>query len=168
MAGDYILSTQERDKMYDDMVKLELPNLRNVDDFQTLTKSWCAGKMTNFEYLTKLNKTAGRSFNDLMQYPVMPFVLADYTSQVLDLDAPATFRYPPRSRALIIFTTVFLVVFCVCRSLGKPISVQDPNREQHFRDRYRFLEEDYKNCTDDEREMKTPPFHYGSHYSNRS
>ena len=95
MAGDYILSTQERDKMYDDMVKLELPNLRNVDDFQTLTKSWCAGKMTNFEYLTKLNKTAGRSFNDLMQYPVMPFVLADYTSQVLDLDAPATFRYPP-------------------------------------------------------------------------
>jgi len=53
------------------------------------------------------------------------------------------------------------------RILGKPISVQDSSREQHFKDRYRFLEEDYKNCTEDEREIKTPPFHYGSHYSNR-
>ena len=49
--------------------------------------------MTNFEYLTHLNKMAGRSFNDLMQYPVFPFVLAKYDEKMLDLDAHSTYRY---------------------------------------------------------------------------
>ena len=35
-----------------------------------------------------VNKLAGRSFNDLTQYPVMPFVLKDYTSEELDIDNP--------------------------------------------------------------------------------
>lgn len=39
-----------------------------------------------------LNSAADRSFNDLTQYPVMPWVLADYKSAELDLDDPATFR----------------------------------------------------------------------------
>jgi len=29
-----------------------------------------------------LNTLAGRSYNDLMQYPVFPWVIADYDSQV--------------------------------------------------------------------------------------
>ena len=29
-----------------------------------------------------LNTLAGRSYNDLMQYPVFPWVLADYVSEV--------------------------------------------------------------------------------------
>uniref|UniRef100_H2ZF70 BEACH domain-containing protein n=1 Tax=Ciona savignyi TaxID=51511 RepID=H2ZF70_CIOSA len=134
---------QERDFIEEELNKLNPPNLFPPDDLPTLTKSWCSGKITNFEYLTKLNKAAGRSFNDLMQYPVMPFVLSDYTSQILDLDNSSVYR-----------------------SLEKPISVQDSSREQHFKERYKFLEDDYKNCSEDERELKTPPFHYGSHYSN--
>ncbi|KXJ24231.1 WD repeat and FYVE domain-containing protein 3 [Exaiptasia diaphana] len=35
---------------------------------------------------------ADRSFNDLTQYPVFPWVLADYTSTTLDLTNPSTFR----------------------------------------------------------------------------
>ena len=42
--------------------------------------------MTNFEYLMKLNTYAGRSFNDVNQYPVFPWILADYTSPSLDLE----------------------------------------------------------------------------------
>lgn len=29
-----------------------------------------------------LNTLAGRSYNDLMQYPVFPWILADYDSEV--------------------------------------------------------------------------------------
>ena len=54
--------------------------------------SWRQGEITNFEYLTELNKLAGRTFNDLMQYPVFPFILADYKSQELDLRRKETFR----------------------------------------------------------------------------
>lgn len=39
-----------------------------------------------------LNKLAGRTFSDLMQYPVLPFVLADYTSDVIDLNNPNVYR----------------------------------------------------------------------------
>lgn len=30
-----------------------------------------------------LNTLAGRSYNDLMQYPVFPWILADYDSEVI-------------------------------------------------------------------------------------
>ena len=50
------------------------------------TDKWKQGKMTNFEYLMKLNTYAGRSFNDVNQYPVFPWILADYTSPSLDLE----------------------------------------------------------------------------------
>lgn len=50
------------------------------------------GHITNFEYLTQLNKLAGRSFNDLMQYPVFPFVLSNYTADILSLNDPSSFR----------------------------------------------------------------------------
>ena len=51
------------------------------------------GTITNFDYLMQLNKLAGRTFNDLMQYPVFPFILADYESPVLDLKNQSSFRY---------------------------------------------------------------------------
>lgn len=35
---------------------------------------------------------AGRSYNDITQYPVFPWVLADYTSAELDLNDPKSFR----------------------------------------------------------------------------
>ena len=40
------------------------------------------GEMSNFQYLMQLNTLAGRSYNDLMQYPIFPWVLADYESDV--------------------------------------------------------------------------------------
>lgn len=39
-----------------------------------------------------LNTLAGRSFNDLTQYPVFPWVLCDYVSEELDLDNPDVYR----------------------------------------------------------------------------
>lgn len=53
---------------------------------------WEMREISNFEYLMTINSLAGRSYNDLTQYPIMPWVLADYTSQTLDLLKPATFR----------------------------------------------------------------------------
>ncbi len=44
---------------------------------------WVHGEFTNFEYLALLNKYGGRTFNDLGQYPVFPWVLTDYTSASL-------------------------------------------------------------------------------------
>ena len=86
------LDFQDRDKV----VGLLLGQLdRPKEPGQTaahVQRLWLEGSMTNFDYLTSLSKLAGRSFNDLMQYPVFPFVLRDYDSEELDLENSASFR----------------------------------------------------------------------------
>lgn len=67
------------------------PNLSETTP-EVLQKQWMQGSLCNFEYLVALNLVCGRSFNDLAQYPVMPWVLADYTSETLDLTDPSCFR----------------------------------------------------------------------------
>ena len=57
-----------------------------------MTSAWQHGRITNLEYVLYCNLAAGRSFNDLTQWPVFPWVLADYTSAQLDLDSVASFR----------------------------------------------------------------------------
>ena len=54
--------------------------------------AWLHGKVSNLQYLLYLNFAAGRSFNTLAQWPVFPWVLADYTSAELDLERAETFR----------------------------------------------------------------------------
>lgn len=53
---------------------------------------WLRGEMSNLEYLLHLNRLAGRSFNDLSQYPIMPWVIQDYTSPTINLANPAIYR----------------------------------------------------------------------------
>lgn len=82
------------------------------------TKRWIKGEMSNFQYLMLINTMAGRSFNDLTQYPVFPWVLADYTSKELDLTNPNTFR-----------------------DFSKPMGCQTPLREAEYKDRYKQFAE---------------------------
>lgn len=53
-----------------------------------VTGAWQAGRLSNLDYLLFLNLAAGRSFCDLGQWPVAPWVLANYTSERLDLSDP--------------------------------------------------------------------------------
>jgi hypothetical protein len=56
------------------------------------TQRWINHEISNFEYLMKLNTIAGRTYNDLSQYPVFPWVLQNYTSETLDLNDPSIYR----------------------------------------------------------------------------
>lgn len=59
---------------------------------ETARESWRRRDITNFEYLMVLNTLSGRSYNDLTQYPVFPWVVADYSSDKLDFSKSSTFR----------------------------------------------------------------------------
>ena len=63
------------------------------DSAQWAQQQWLEGRLTNFEYLMRLNTLAGRSHNDLMQYPVFPFILAQYTEPTLDLNDSSSYRH---------------------------------------------------------------------------
>ena len=106
------------------------------------TARWLAGKMSNFEYLMLLNTAAGRTFHDLQQYPVFPWVLADYESQELDLDNPASYR-----------------------DLTKPIGALNPTRLAAYLDRYQAMATGDLGGAHGGVDEGVPPFHYGTHYS---
>ena len=77
-----------------------------------VTERWRQRELSNYEYLLALNTLAGRTFADLTQYPVMPWVLADYTSPALDLSDARSYR-----------------------DLSKPIGALNPARLATFRAR---------------------------------
>ena len=60
--------------------------LREVSEF------WRTGSVSNLEYLLYLNLVAGRGWNDLSQWCVMPWVLRDYGSNDLDVTDWNSFR----------------------------------------------------------------------------
>ncbi|KAI0013823.1 beach-domain-containing protein [Xylariaceae sp. FL0662B] len=90
----------------------------NSSPWNPAMRRWQRGEISNFHYLMLLNTMAGRTFNDLTQYPVFPWVLADYTSDELNLDDPATFR-----------------------DLSKPMGAQTARRQSDYRSRYTSLAE---------------------------
>ncbi|EFA84213.1 BEACH domain-containing protein [Heterostelium album PN500] len=57
-----------------------------------ITQRWKNREISNFEYLMMLNTIAGRTYNDISQYPIFPQVIADYRSEQLDLNDEKSFR----------------------------------------------------------------------------
>ncbi|XP_050717441.1 protein FAN-like [Eriocheir sinensis] len=82
---------EERDLLHDLLVSDPTVSLdQQAQD--NMTFQWQAGAVSNYDYLSYLNSQADRSENDLTQYPVFPWVLADYVSGDLDLSDPGVYR----------------------------------------------------------------------------
>ncbi|XP_069067022.1 neurobeachin-like protein 2 isoform X2 [Pleurodeles waltl] len=83
-----------------------------------LTQKWVWREISNFEYLMQLNTIAGRTYNDLSQYPVFPWILRDYVSETLDLNNPEVFR-----------------------DLSKPIGVVNERHAKEVKEKYESFED---------------------------
>ncbi|XP_072990380.1 protein SPIRRIG isoform X1 [Typha latifolia] len=128
-----VFHKKEREEVFRNLVAMNLPRNSMLDTtisgsskqesseggrlFKIMAKSfskrWQNGEISNFQYLMHLNTLAGRGYSDLTQYPVFPWVLADYDSEYLDLANPRTFR-----------------------KLDKPMGCQTAEGEEEFRKRY--------------------------------
>ncbi|KAK7245429.1 hypothetical protein RIF29_40275 [Crotalaria pallida] len=124
---------REREEVFKNLVAMNLPRNSMLDTtisgsskqesnegsrlFKTMAKSfskrWQNGEISNFQYLMHLNTLAGRGYSDLTQYPVFPWILADYESENLDFSNPTSFR-----------------------RLDKPMGCQTLEGEDGFRQRY--------------------------------
>ncbi|KAL8128509.1 hypothetical protein V2J09_017664 [Rumex salicifolius] len=78
-----------------------------------LMERWARREISNFDYLMQLNTLAGRSYNDITQYPIFPWILSDYNSEDLDLSNPDSYR-----------------------DLSKPVGALNPDRLIKFQERY--------------------------------
>ncbi|PKK73772.1 beach-domain-containing protein [Rhizophagus irregularis] len=117
---------KDRLRLFNKITSLKPSSMKNQDTkspktiFQrsNLTERWRTHEISNFEYLMHLNSIAGRSFNDLTQYFVFPWILNDYESESLDLSDPSIYR-----------------------DLTKPIGALNPDRLEQFVERYESFED---------------------------
>ncbi|XP_026578840.1 neurobeachin-like protein 2 [Pseudonaja textilis] len=126
--ANYFLNFKKmvRNKVYSTILSLQLPSQiyqgsRSPQDLlkaSGLTQKWVYREISNFEYLMQLNTIAGRTYNDLSQYPVFPWILQDYVSETLDLSNPAVFR-----------------------DLSKPIGVANEKHAKDVREKYESFED---------------------------
>ncbi|XP_031427884.1 neurobeachin a isoform X14 [Clupea harengus] len=99
--------------------RISLATPRQLFKSSNMTQRWQRREISNFEYLMFLNTIAGRTYNDLNQYPVFPWVLTNYESEELDLTLPANFR-----------------------DLSKPIGALNPKRAAFYVERFESWDED--------------------------
>ncbi|KAJ5067923.1 beige/beach-related [Anaeramoeba ignava] len=112
------------DQVYNEISSMKLPNLIRYETGSfseilkksKITKKWQHYEMTNFEYLMELNIISGRTFNDISQYPVFPWILVDFSSEKIDLDDISVYR-----------------------DLSKPIGALNEKRLKDFIQRYHDL-----------------------------
>uniref|UniRef100_A0A8C1VTS4 Neurobeachin a n=1 Tax=Cyprinus carpio TaxID=7962 RepID=A0A8C1VTS4_CYPCA len=100
-------------------IRIYLATPRQLFKSSNMTQRWQRREISNFEYLMFLNTIAGRTYNDLNQYPVFPWVLTNYESEDLDLTLPGNFR-----------------------DLSKPIGALNPKRAVFYAERYETWEDD--------------------------
>nr|XP_023875242.1 BEACH domain-containing protein C2-like isoform X4 [Quercus suber]XP_023875243.1 BEACH domain-containing protein C2-like isoform X4 [Quercus suber] len=121
-------SVEGRRNAYRAIVQARPPHLNNIylatqrpDQLlkrTQLMERWARWEISNFEYLMQLNTLAGRSYNDITQYPVFPWILSDYSSKSLDLADPSSYR-----------------------DLSKPVGALNPDRLKKFQERYSSFED---------------------------
>ncbi|XP_019471754.1 LOW QUALITY PROTEIN: neurobeachin-like protein 2 [Meleagris gallopavo] len=126
--ANYFLNFKKkvRNKVYSCILGLRPPNQiyfgsRSPQELlkaSGLTQKWVLREISNFEYLMQLNTIAGRTYNDLSQYPVFPWILQDYVSETLDLTNPSVFR-----------------------DLSKPIGVANERHARDVKEKYESFED---------------------------
>jgi hypothetical protein len=67
-------------------------NCLKFESLEQITYKWQNKEISNYDYLMHLNQVGNRSFSDLSQYPVFPWILADYSSESLDFDDYKIYR----------------------------------------------------------------------------
>ncbi len=126
VLGNSALSgKKERSRILKNLISLKVPNLlistktpMEVFAKTNYTEQWRKHEISNFEYLMKLNTISGRTYNDLTQYPVFPWVLTDYKSSTIDLTKKEIYR-----------------------DLTQPIGALDPKRLNQIIERYKTFED---------------------------
>ena len=65
-------------RMYPNIHSKIIDNVREYFDYKNFVDDWNNNKINNFEFINMLNKYSSRSYNDLQQYPVFPWIFTKY------------------------------------------------------------------------------------------
>ena len=124
-----------------------------------IIKKWEKYEISNATLLIYLNILSGRSFNDLSQYPIFPWILTDYKSKTLN------------EEDLNIKNSIYRDLTC---PMGMLECSDNGERKKIYLKIYKSLLKDYQSINSKEKnllmkggiETYEKPYIFGSHYSN--
>ena len=119
-------------------------------------KEWKNWKISNFEFLMWLNIFSNRSYNDISQYPVFPWILSNYSD-------PLQIEQKNEGNIIIDYSYRDLSIPMGMLESG-PESIK---RKKQFMETYDILKNE-EGETEGEIDIKMKPYIYGSNYSNPS
>ncbi|XP_028128132.1 protein FAN [Diabrotica virgifera virgifera] len=80
-----------RDELYESLLSQKELKLDELQQ-DVITLQWQNGIISNYEYLLYINSLGDRTFNDLTQYPVFPWIVSNYSDEKLDFSDPSNYR----------------------------------------------------------------------------
>ena len=147
-----------RNKIYK-ILSTKLENQTNKKNLKSIINNWKNYSISNIELLMWLNIYSDRSFNDLSQYPVLPWILSDYTSDVLNEQT--------------IYENNQNINANLYRDLNLPLGMIDTidngQRKKEYINNLKYsIQQNIKNNTmlNGIFALSEKPYNYGTHYSN--
>ena len=148
------------EKFYNDIKKIYpsiqnkiIENVKEVFEFKHFIDDWNNDKINNFYFLNMLNKYSSRSYNDLQQYPVFPWLFTRYSTELLENKKYNLLSSLQNNKKLSILNKVLYEKYL--RNFQYPISAQTDEKRKEIQKRY------------DKNFFKFKS-HFNSHYSTSS
>ena len=113
----------------------------NEEDIKNITNFFSKGKISNYEFILYLNKYSTRTYNDLSQYPVFPWLIKEHDKI-------------PEILSMLSNKEISQNEIEFLRDLNYPVSVQ--TEEKRKESLFKYLEE---------KKTEKFPTHLGTHYS---
>ena len=64
----------------------------NIIKDDILCECWAKNKITNYDYIMTLNTLSGRTYNDLSQYFIFPWIIYDFNKKILNWMSNSIYR----------------------------------------------------------------------------
>ena len=137
--------------------------LRRISSLKNLYLKWIKWEISTFTLLNVLNIYSSRSYNDINQYPVFPWIITDYTSNILpNLDNTNIIKNVNTTNNNNNLLDTQENNAAIIRPFNTPIGMLDINEESRER-KENFLNT-WKDSEEDE-DKDDNYDRYGSHYS---
>ena len=142
----------------------KLENKINKKNLDNIISEWKNHNISNIELLMWLNLYSDRSFNDITQYPVFPWILSDYSSEKLD---EKMFLEDNNSDGNVIINE------SLYRDLNLPLGMittidNGLRKNDYIKNLSYSIQQNLKNkiMLKGNYALTEKPYNYGSHYSN--
>ena len=141
-----------RNEIYDKISSHLKTNKLNIDN---IISNWKKYQISNIEFLMWLNILGGRSYNDISQYPVFPWIICDYKRDKI------------KENDLYSDKTLY-------RDLSLPLGMIPDYDKGERKNSYilnlkstsTYLKDENQDKTNKDHALFEKPYNYGTHYSN--